>query len=125
MKIDARHLQRYKQIARLLWKYGRSDLVTQMGIEDDGTVREPTPGEEGLPVQLADDLEAMGPTFVKVGQVLSSRPDLLPDAYLKSLARLQDDVKPFPYAEVERIVQDELCVRISKAFGRFDPDPIA
>ena len=78
MKIDARHLQRYKQIARLLWKYGRSDLVTQMGIEDDGAARESTPGEAALPAQLADDLEAMGPTFVKVGQVLSSRPDLLP-----------------------------------------------
>jgi predicted unusual protein kinase regulating ubiquinone biosynthesis (AarF/ABC1/UbiB family) len=67
----------------------------------------------------------MGPTFVKVGQVLSSRPDLLPDAYLESLSRLQDDVKPFPYADVERIVQEELQVRISKAFARFDPEPIA
>jgi predicted unusual protein kinase regulating ubiquinone biosynthesis (AarF/ABC1/UbiB family) len=125
MKIDAQHLQRYKQIARLLWKYGRSDLVNQMGIEDAADAPEPTPSQAGLPAQLADDLEAMGPTFVKVGQVLSSRPDLLPDAYLKSLSRLQDDVKPFPYAEVERIVQDELCVRISKAFARFDPNPIA
>jgi predicted unusual protein kinase regulating ubiquinone biosynthesis (AarF/ABC1/UbiB family) len=125
MKIDAQHLQRYKQLARLLWKYGRSDLVTQMGIEDDGTVEPSSPEQAALPAQLADDLEAMGPTFVKVGQVLSSRPDLLPDAYLKSLARLQDDVKPFPYAEVERIVQEELQVRISKAFARFDPEPIA
>jgi len=125
MKIDARHLQRYKQIARLLWKYGRSDLVTQMGIEDDGAAPEPNPSEAALPAQLADDLEAMGPTFVKVGQVLSSRPDLLPDAYLQSLTRLQDDVKPFPYADVERIVQEELQVRISKAFARFDPEPIA
>lgn len=125
MKIDAQHLQRYKQLARLLWKYGRSDLVTQMGIEDDGCPPEASPGQEALPAQLADDLEAMGPTFVKVGQVLSSRPDLLPDAYLKSLSRLQDDVKPFPYAEVERIVQEELQVRISKAFARFDPEPIA
>jgi len=125
MKIDAQHLQRYKQLARLLWKYGRSDLVTQMGIEDDGSTPEPSPDQAALPTQLADDLEAMGPTFVKVGQVLSSRPDLLPDAYLKSLSRLQDDVKPFPYAEVERIVQEELQVRISKAFARFDPDPVA
>ena len=125
MKIDAQHLQRYKQLARLLWKYGRSDLVTQMGIEDDGSAPEPSPDQAALPAQLADDLEAMGPTFVKVGQVLSSRPDLMPEAYLKSLSRLQDDVKPFPYAEVERIVQEELQVRISKAFARFDPEPIA
>jgi ubiquinone biosynthesis protein len=125
MKIDAQHLQRYKQLARLLWKYGRSDLVSQMGIEDDGSMPPSSPEQAALPAQLADDLEAMGPTFVKVGQVLSSRPDLLPDAYLKSLSRLQDDVKPFPYAEVERIVQEELQVRISKAFARFDPEPIA
>ena len=126
MKIDARHLQRYKQIARLLWKYGRSDLVKQMGIEDDDAAQpELSPADADLPAQLADDLEAMGPTFVKVGQVLSSRPDLLPDAYLKALERLQDNVKPFPYSDVERIVQEELQVRISKAFSRFDPDPIA
>ncbi len=125
MKIDARHIQRYKQIARLLWKYGRSDLVKQMGIEADESAAPPTPSEADLPEQLADDLEAMGPTFVKVGQVLSSRPDLMPEAYLKALSRLQDDVKPFPYAEVERIVQEELQVRISKAFSRFDPEPIA
>jgi len=79
MKIDAQHLQRYKQLARLLWKYGRSDLVTQMGIEDDGSTPEPSPDQAALPTQLADDLEAMGPTFVKLGQVLSSRADLIPE----------------------------------------------
>ena len=62
---------------------------------------------------------------MKLGQVLSGRPDLLPDAYLKALARLQDKVKPFSYEEVEQIVSTELGVRISKAFSRFDPVPIA
>jgi predicted unusual protein kinase regulating ubiquinone biosynthesis (AarF/ABC1/UbiB family) len=60
----------------------------------------------------------------KVGG-FSVRPDLIPEAYVKALVRLQDRVKPFPYAEVERIVESELGVRISKAFSRFDPDPIA
>ncbi|MGZ5062381.1 MAG: ABC1 kinase family protein [Usitatibacter sp.] len=129
MKISATHLTRYKQIAQLLWKYGRSDLVSQMGSIDEALAeeakREPTPGEEALPDQLADDLEAMGPTYVKLGQVLSGRPDLLPAAYLEALTRLQDRVKPFPYAEVEQIVEEDLGVRISKAFSRFDPEPIA
>ncbi len=80
---------------------------------------------QATPDQLADDLEAMGPTYVKLGQVLSGRPDLLPEPYLKALARLQDKVKPFPFAEVEHIVAAELGVRISKAFSRFDPEPIA
>jgi len=128
MKLNAEHLQRYKQIAKLLWKYGRSDLVTQMGIDEalDEQQRSPVPEEmRGLPEQLADDLEAMGPTYVKLGQVMSSRPDLLPDTYLKALTRLQDKVKPFPFEEVEEIVQAELGVRISKAFSWFDMKPMA
>src|SRR5690606_18430254 len=64
-------------------------------------------------------------TYVKFGQVLAGRPDLMPDAYLKALARLQDSVKPFSGAEAMKLVEEELDVRISKAFARFDPEPIA
>lgn len=67
----------------------------------------------------------MGPTYVKLGQVLSGRPDLLPEPYLKALARLQDKVKPFAFEEVERIVTEELSVRLSKAFTSFDSEPLA
>jgi predicted unusual protein kinase regulating ubiquinone biosynthesis (AarF/ABC1/UbiB family) len=67
----------------------------------------------------------MGPTYVKLGQVMASRPDLLPDTYLKALTRLQDKVKPFPFEEVEEIVQAELGARISKAFSWFDMKPMA
>lgn len=127
MKISANHLKRYKEIALLLWKYGRSDLVKQMGIDETVDPQELKPATDGAatPDQLADDLEAMGPTYVKLGQVLSGRPDLLPEPYLKALARLQDKVKPFSYEEVEQIVSAELGVRISKAFSRFDPVPVA
>lgn len=126
MKHGASHLQRYKRIAALLWKYGRSDLVRGMGIEDalGSDAIAAAPGEIN-PAELADDLEAMGPTYVKLGQILSGRPDLLPQPYLDALARLQNDVKPFPYAEVEEIVTADLGVRISKAFSRFDETPLA
>src|SRR5258708_38688698 len=127
MKISPRHLKRYKEIGLLLFKYGRSDFVEQMRIEDAlglDEAKAASPGES-KPEQLADDLEAMGPTFIKLGQVLSGRPDLLPHAYIDALARLQDKVKPFPYDEVEQIVCAELNVRVSKAFSRFDPAPIA
>jgi ubiquinone biosynthesis protein len=80
---------------------------------------------EGSAANLAGDLEALGPTFVKVGQILASRPDLIPPAYIQSLTRLQDSVKPFPEAEAMRIVEEELGARISKAFSRFDPEPLA
>ncbi|HWA87956.1 MAG TPA: AarF/UbiB family protein, partial [Opitutus sp.] len=83
------------------------------------------PQADIAPAQLADDLEAMGPTYVKIGQVLAGRPDLLPAPYIEALARLQDRVKPFPYPDVEQILLGELGVRVSKAFSRFDPQPIA
>ena len=127
MKISAAHAKRYKEICLLLLKYGRSDLASAIDI-DAALGGEQLPRASAAaapPDQLADDLEAMGPTYIKLGQVLSSRPDLLPEPYLKALARLQDDVKPFDYAAVEEIVTSELGVRISKAFSSFERDPIA
>jgi len=126
MKLSATHLKRYREIASLLWKYGRSDLAENMGLDEaDLKDAKPVSGGKASPEHLVDDLEAMGPTYVKLGQVLAGRPDLLPPAYLTALERLQDKVKPFPYAEVEQIVMTELGVRISKAFSRFDPEPLA
>ncbi|HET9580883.1 MAG TPA: AarF/UbiB family protein [Usitatibacter sp.] len=127
MSLNTENLQRWKQIVRLLWKYGRSDLVSRVGtdpalVEDDPLRHE---GPDSPARQLADDLEDMGPTYVKLGQVLASRPDLLPEPYTRSLARLQDDVKPFSFDEVRAIVEEELGVRLTKAFSSFDPEPIA
>jgi predicted unusual protein kinase regulating ubiquinone biosynthesis (AarF/ABC1/UbiB family) len=126
LSLSADHLKRYRQIAALLWKYGRSDLVQQLGADEEfiNEARAETPAD-AVPEQLADELEAMGPTFVKLGQVLASRPDFLPEAYVRALSRLHDKVRPFPFAEVEQIVTQELGVRISKAFSRFDVEPLA
>jgi predicted unusual protein kinase regulating ubiquinone biosynthesis (AarF/ABC1/UbiB family) len=107
------HLRRYRDIAVLFFKYGRSDLLFRAGFDE----------ETGA--ALARDLEQLGPTFVKVGQLLSTRGDLLPPDALRALSRLQDDVEPFSFAEVERIVGEELGVRVSKAFSRFDSTPLA
>jgi len=127
MKLRALHFHRYKQIARLLWKYGRSDLVRQIDSPPfGGELDQELAVDEGAsPEEFAADLEEMGPTFVKLGQVLSSRPDLLPQPYLEALSRLQDRVKPFPFPEVQAIVEEELGVRLSKAFSRFDEKPLA
>lgn len=126
MKLSANHLKRYHQIASLLWKYGRSDLVQQMSTEDGFGPHEFAENTSDVdPAKLADDLESMGPTYVKLGQVLAGRPDLLPSAYLKALERLHDRVKPFSFEEVEETVRSELGVRLSKAFSEFDPTPIA
>jgi predicted unusual protein kinase regulating ubiquinone biosynthesis (AarF/ABC1/UbiB family) len=115
-------LSRYKDLALFIAKYGRADFVAHAGLEAMDTGRHATvPHAEAF----ARDLEALGPTFIKLGQLLSTRADLLPQPYLDALARLQDDLEPFPFADVERIVQQELGVRLSKAFETFDPTPIA
>jgi predicted unusual protein kinase regulating ubiquinone biosynthesis (AarF/ABC1/UbiB family) len=82
-------------------------------------------GEKGDAERLPDDLERLGPTFVKLGQLLSSRPDLLPPPYIKALARLQDRVKPFPFQDVELTIQSELGAKINKVFSYFEPEPLA
>lgn len=126
LSLKPHHLKRYKDIALLFWKYGTSDLAKEFAGEDVAGI-EPLPARPGQPApeELADDLEKMGPTFIKFGQLLSSRPDLLPEPYLKALIRLQDKVKPFAYEQVEEIVSSELGIRISKAFSYFETKHIA
>jgi len=119
------HVGRYRDIGLLLIKYGRSDVVTEAGWDSDVRHDHTDAAEPAKAEELAKDLEAMGPTFVKLGQLLSSRSDLLPAAYIEALSRLQDNVAPFPYADVERIVTEELGVRISKAFASFEEEPLA
>lgn len=154
------HFERYKQIARLFYRYGRGDVFRGSDLEDLPAEERPAPAppapevherpgeiarrqheareqnghhpplravseDEARAQQLADDLEAMGPTFIKLGQFLSTRGDMLPATYVAALARLQDRVGPIPFSDVERIVSDELGVRISKAFEEFDDQPVA
>ena len=114
LSLKPRHLSRYGDIARLLIKHGRAEGLRH---EDEATVEDAE--------KLVHDLEAMGPTFIKLGQLLSTRADLLPPVYLEALARLQDDVEPFSFAEIEQIVTEELGVRISNAFQSFDSEPLA
>jgi ubiquinone biosynthesis protein len=126
ISLKPQHLKRYKDVALLLFKYGRMDLVQAAGLDpalDDGAAAVAT--ADPAAAELADDLERMGPTFIKLGQLLSTRPDILPPPYLHALARLQDRVEPFSFAEVERIVAAELGVRLSKAFSEFEATPVA
>src|SRR5687767_7172875 len=74
---------------------------------------------------FARDIEALGPTFIKLGQMLSTRSDLLAPEYVEALARLQDDIEPFPFSEVVGIVEEDLGVRLSKGFAAFDERPVA
>jgi predicted unusual protein kinase regulating ubiquinone biosynthesis (AarF/ABC1/UbiB family) len=127
VSLKPERLKRYTDVARLLIKYGRSDLIRPAGLEDSVLPDEiaEEAGAAAPAEELAKDLERLGPTFIKLGQLFSTRADLLPGPYLEALERLQDQIEPFPYEEVERIVSGELGVRISKAFAEFDPVPLA
>jgi predicted unusual protein kinase regulating ubiquinone biosynthesis (AarF/ABC1/UbiB family) len=112
-------LKRYAEIVALFAKYGRTDLVDQSSISLSKSLPQRT-AESARAEDLADDLERLGPTFIKLGQLLSTRGDVLPQRYLDALERLQDRVEPFPYEEVDRIVSSELGARISKLFLDFE-----
>jgi len=125
MDLKPAHLKRYGNVVRLLVKYGNPGA---------GRVDDSLPGDPPLPpddesaalgAELAKDLESLGPTFIKLGQLLSSRGTLIPPGYADALERLQDSVEPFSFEDVERIVTEELGVRISKGFETFDPTPLA
>lgn len=119
------NLKRYKDIAALLLKYGRSDLIRNVRLDETGLLEEENPSSREQAQNLANDLEKLGPTFIKIGQLLSTRVELFPPECLEELERLQDKVEPFSFAEVEQIVNDELGLRISKAFSEFEAEPMA
>lgn len=124
--VRAGNLRRYRDIGRLLLKYGRRDVIDastlreSLELNEDVDAETPPKAEE-----LAADFEALGPTFVKLAQLLSTRPDFLAPGYIEALARLQDQVQPFPFEQVIEIVEAELGVRIKTGFLEFDPQPLA
>jgi predicted unusual protein kinase regulating ubiquinone biosynthesis (AarF/ABC1/UbiB family) len=114
-------------LGRLLLKH-RNALLTDAGLGMDldleGYGDSATSASAQDAAELTAELVRMGPTFVKFGQLLSTRSDLLPPVYLEALSRLRDDVDPLPAGEAERVVEEELGARISKAFGSFDTKPL-
>ena len=119
-------MKRYRDIVRLFIKYGRSDLFKNSEFEEFfERSKDHSQKDTAAPEELANDLEKMGPTFIKLGQLLSTHADLFPRSYLEALSRLQDNVEPFSFAEVEEVVSSELGFKISKGFEYFEAEPIA
>lgn len=129
MKISLKpqHLKRYRQIASLMLRFGFSELVRSSGLEDllGEDLGKITQRAHPKPAELASDLESMGPTFVKLGQVLSTRGDLIPVEYIKALETLQDDVEQVPFTEIEKVIHEEFGQSIAKTFLTFEPEPLA
>jgi ubiquinone biosynthesis protein len=129
MNLVPEKLQRYIKFTRFLIKYWNSDVMNHAmsTANGDGMAQETdqSHGDYEKPEELVEDLKDMGPTWVKLGQLLSTRPDLLPDEYLKALSTLQDNVSEVPYTEIVPILEEELGVRVSKGFAEFDEKPLA
>ncbi|MBW2207818.1 MAG: AarF/ABC1/UbiB kinase family protein, partial [Deltaproteobacteria bacterium] len=128
-----RHLNRYRHILTVLFKYGFGDLVDVLKIEQYLEIglqmisRKRREQVEKLTreerVRMA--LEELGPTFIKLGQVLSTRPDLIPGEFIEELSKLQDHVPPFGYDEVRQIVEGELKGTLEDIFESFEETPLA
>ena len=129
MLLTPKHLPRLAAIVGLFTRYGLRDIAKQQGLISLLPAEEDLPPEEiaeqkAHAVGFRKRLIELGPAYVKLGQVLSTRPDLLPEAYIRELETLQDDVGPIPFDEVEQIIEEELGGRISKLFDFFDSEPL-
>ncbi|TWT43790.1 putative protein kinase UbiB [Phycisphaerae bacterium RAS1] len=124
-----RHFNRYRQILTVLIKHGFGDVVDRLRLRHHaGAVRDghaDSAGPHTPPQRLRRAMEELGPTFIKLGQMLSTRPDLLPAEFADELARLQSEARPFPLRQVREIVERELGRPIDKAFARFDDHALA
>ena len=126
----SRNLGRLTEIAQVAVRHGfgyffeRHKLTDLLpGRRNGSELTEGTASERGR--HLRELLDELGPTFVKFGQLLSMRPDILPPDIITELRGLQDDVRPFPYEEVERVIQEDLGLPIERLFLEFDQAPMA
>src|SRR5205807_4019874 len=114
--LKARDIGAYRDLLLLFTRYGRKDFRLSMKPEDllaaDESSGEIEPDVQRRATAFANSLKKMGATYVKFGQVLSTRPDIVPPEYIAALESLQDQAEPFSFADVERIVPDELGVRL-------------
>jgi ubiquinone biosynthesis protein len=123
-----RNIGRLSEIAQVAVKHGFGYFFERHRLTDlfpwvsrDGSAE--TQSDRGR--RLRETLDELGPTFVKFGQLLSTRPDIVPPDIVVELQKLQDDVTPIPYTQVERVIREELGVTIEQAFLEFDEQPTA
>lgn len=128
-----RHIGRYGEIVSILMKYGFGDLISRLKIERYIAFgRRIIPARKPKKIQeisrwdrIRMALEELGPTFIKLGQFASNRPDILPSELIESLEKLQDSVPPFSSTEAFQIVNDELGQNVSELFEHFESQPFA
>ncbi len=129
---SVRHFQRYREIVRVFIHHGFGELVDTLELLPYLSLPrrllrrgKPATSPLGVPQRLRLVLEELGPTFIKLGQVLSTRPDLLPSAYIAELSKLQDTVPPVPWGPIRARIDLELGAPLEELFADFEPIPIA
>ena len=127
-----KHIQRYRDIAAAFSRNGFGFIVEDLGLSDllSWPKRMLFNQDQDIPKKSLGErfrlfLEELGPTFVKVGQIASTRPDLLPAHVIQELVKLQDRVPPFPFDDVKRIIEQELGAEIEDIFKEFRETPLA
>lgn len=127
-----KHLKRYREIVNILLKHGFGHILHQLGLTEflsiPGKVlfkKEPGVEQFSIPQRVRLALEELGPTFIKVGQILSTRPDLLPPDYISELEKLQDRVPAFEFDMAKQQIERELDQPLEEIFAEFDPEPLA
>jgi predicted unusual protein kinase regulating ubiquinone biosynthesis (AarF/ABC1/UbiB family) len=121
-------LARTAQILRFMLKYRSAGIFS--GLDQDAMLQEveaeadQQDAPHGKPEEFVDDLEALGPTFIKLGQALSTRPDMVPQQYMAALERMQDRVQPLDLGTVRQVIEEELGVAVNKLFVEFDEEPL-
>jgi len=123
-----RHLRRYRHILTVFTRHGFGFALSHLPTEPlwlrdlyPFPIQEPA----SLPAHFRQALEELGPTFVKLGQMLSTRPDVLPPDYITELTKLQDNVPPVPWNEIRQVIETELGYPPEKIFGEVDPQSLA
>lgn len=125
MSILPESIEKYRKLFSFIIKYWNSDLVEYSSNKALGNTIEDDKIDDEKPEDFVNELKQMGPAYIKLGQLLSTRPDLLPESYLEELQKLQDDVEPLDYEVVHDVFEKEIGTRISKAFADFNEKPIA
>ena len=127
MLLAPRYIPRLAATVGLFTKYGLGDLADRTGLRALVEADEAADGNGASPekaVQFRKRLVELGPAYIKLGQVLSTRPDLVPEAYVHELEKLQDEVPAIPFEQVKETIEDQLGARLSKLFESFEREPL-
>lgn len=124
-----RHMQRYREIVVAFSRNGFGYIVKELGLHEliplpKRFAAKRQKYDKTLGERIRSFLEELGPTFVKMGQFASTRPDLLPDDIIRELEKLQDEVPPFPFENVQELIEQELGMPLNKIFRTFDETPL-